>query len=80
MNISIEEFKQLLSLLEKPIIIKMDKTNASITISTKCKKDTDDTMRPLKIDNQVISKLGIYDIKGVRFWIVKDSKEILEST
>lgn len=70
MNISIDEFKQLIDLIDKPIEIKTDPSTLSFTIPVKCKKDSDVLIHPLKIEEKEISQLGIYDIKGIKFWIV----------
>ena len=72
MNLSIEEFKELTAFLEKPIEIIVDKSS-SVTIRCKIKKGSQEELQnPLKIDKEEINHLGIYDINGIKFWIVKE--------
>ena len=70
MKISIQEFKELVSLLREPIKIEIDRTVSSITIAVKVKED-DTLVKPLVIENVAIRKLGIYDINKTKVWIVK---------
>ena len=71
MRISIEELKQLTELIDKPLKVEYDKGGQSITIPVKCRKNSDALTRPLKIENTIISQLGVYKINEIRFWIVK---------
>ena len=71
MNLTIEEFKSLIELLEKPYPVKIESLNQSITILVDCKKNSDILLRPLQIEKIVINTLGIYDIQGIKVWVVK---------
>lgn len=68
----IEELERLLALVEtgKPIPITILRDEQSITIEVKSKDDT--LIKPIKIDDTLITHLGIYEIKGTKFWIVKE--------
>jgi len=72
MLLSITEFRELISLIDngKPIPITIQKEEKSITIQVKTKDDN--LLKPIKIGNNIIRTLGIYECEGIKFWIVKE--------
>ena len=65
-QMTIEEFKELISQeTKKPLHL-----TSSIDIKVKAK--VDDTIKPLTIGDKRITKLGVYDVQGIKFWIIKE--------
>lgn len=63
--LTMSEFKELISQdTKKPL-------HLTSSIDVKVKAKSDDTIRPITIGDKVITKLGVYDIQGIKFWIIK---------
>lgn len=69
MRLSLQEFQFLVSELRKPIEVKIDR-QFSITIAVRANDGI--LENPIKIDSTEIKGLGIYDIAGIKYWIVKE--------
>ena len=71
MNITIEEFKQLSNFLAEPIKVKVEEGKA-VTIRVKCRGGSEALLKPIEVEGQVIAQVGVYRIKDIRFWVVKE--------
>jgi len=71
MNLTIEEFEQLVELLERPVIVTPSKEK-SIDIRVACKKGSEVLTRPLEFCGEKITQIGVYSIKGFKLWVVKE--------
>jgi ribosomal protein S12 len=69
MRLSLQEFQFLSSELKKPVEVKIDR-QFSITIAVKAEDGA--LVNPIKIDSKTIRTLGIYEIAGIKYWIVRE--------
>ena len=73
MNITVDELKELVSLLNSSRdyeIEKIEPENNSVTLRVATIGDGD-YFPPFYVGGQIICDLGVYEIHGVKYWICK---------